>query len=193
MQTPPVLTDLVDTCLAAVNGDSVHETIHRALRNLIADPAVLAAQIPRFAPGEVETSARGFRLGGEHVVHRDQDLTVMVLDTLAGVIQPPHEHRMVAYIGVFEGAEEQRFWSRDTTGIQSAPGKTLEAGETLALGESAIHAISAPVDRPSRAVHIYLGDIYDVERSVFNPETLAEHPMTDERYDEFCRFAAEAR
>ena len=191
MQTPPVLEDLVDTCKAAVASDSPRNVIHDAMRQLFADPTALAFQIPQFSDDEAESSPLGWRLGGEHVVYRDQDLTVIVLDTLPGVVQPPHEHNMNVFIGVFEGCEEQRFWKRTDDGIVAAPGRSLEAGDILSLGVQGIHAISAPIGQPARAVHVYLGDIYDVEHSVFHPNSLIEHPMTSERYDEFCRASVE--
>jgi len=189
MQTPAELHRFAEHCRDAVDGDRSREQIRAAMDDLFADPVALAATIPPFEPEEVETSAHGFRLGGEHIVYRSTDLTIMVLDTLPGVLQPPHEHRMVAMIGVFEGCEEQRFWTRTDTGIEAATGRLLEAGEIVTLGERAIHAISAPDHAPARAVHVYLGDITDVERSLFHPETLEEHRLTDDRYDEFCRRA----
>jgi predicted metal-dependent enzyme (double-stranded beta helix superfamily) len=192
MQAPPVLEEFVATCRAAVAGHNPRAAVHEAMTALFARADELAAAIPPFAPDEVATSPRGFRLGGEHILHRDDELTVMVLDTLPGVVQPPHDHNMFACIGVFEGAEEQRFWSRTGDGVAPAAGRTLEAGDVLVLGSHAIHAISARGDRAARAIHVYLGDIYDVDRSIFNPETLAELPMTTDRYDEFCRAAARA-
>ena len=188
MDAPPVLEDFVATCRSAVDaGTDVPQTIAGLLRELIANPAELAEQVPAFTEDAVDTTPRGFRLGGEAVLHQAPDLTVMVLDTLPGVVQPAHDHAMNAFIGVFQGCEEQRFWARTSDGVESTTGRLLEAGEMVALGERAIHAISAPDGSPARAVHVYLGDIYDVERSVFDPETMAEHPMTSERYDEFCR------
>ena len=188
METPPVLEEFTADCRAAVDtGTDVPRTIAGLVRELIADPAALAAAVPAFGDDEVPTSERGFRLGGEAVLHQAEDLTVMVLDTLPGVIQPPHDHEMNAFIGVFEGCEEQRFWTRTGDGVEATTGRVLEAGEMVALGERAIHAISSPPGQAARAVHVYLGDIYGVERSVFDPETMAEHPMTSARYDEFCR------
>jgi len=186
METPAVLSDFADACQAALGTESTRSTIVELLQDLLATPEDLAAQVPPFGDDEVETSARGWRLGGEHVIHRSDDLTVMVLDTLPGVLQPPHNHNMNAFIGVFEGCEDQRFWARSTNGIVPTPGRRLEPGQLMPLGVQAIHAISAPAGRPARAIHVYLGDIYDVERSVFDPESLAEYPMTDARYDEFC-------
>ena len=187
VRTPPVLEDLVDTCKLSVACDSPHSMILDAMRHLFADPAALASQIPRFTEAEVEPTARGWLVGGEHLLHRDQDLTIMLIDTLPGVVQPPHEHNVDVFIGVFEGCEEQRFWKRTDDGIVSTPGQSLKAGDILSLGVQAVHAISAPRDQHARAVHVYLGDVYDVARSVFHPESLLEHRYTSDRYDEFCR------
>ncbi len=115
-----------------------------AMRHLFADPAALASQIPRFTEAEVEPTARGWLVGGEHLLHRDQDLTIMLIDTLPGVVQPPHEHNVDVFIGVFEGCEGQRFWKRTDDGIVSTPGQSLKAGDILSLGVQAVHAISAP-------------------------------------------------
>ena len=121
METPAVLTTFVDTCKQAVQGDDARATIHAAMQELFADPAALAAGIPAFTADDIATSPRGFRLGGEALLHQADDLSVMVLGTLPGVIQPPHDHEMVAMIGVFEGCEEQRFWARTDDGIEAWP------------------------------------------------------------------------
>ena len=187
METPEILEQLAVDCRAALDHDDPRAEVYRLLQNLIAQPEALASQVPAFDAADVEVSPRGFRLGGEHIVHQAPDLTVMVLDTLPGVEQPPHDHAMPAFIGVFEGCEEQRFWTRSDDGVVATTGRLLEAGEVGAIGTRGIHAISAPDHAPARAVHVYLGDIYDVERSVFDPDTLEEHEMTSDRYDEFCR------
>lgn len=185
MQMPTVIDEFVDACRAVVDeGESVRPRLAALVADLVADHEALAAAVPAF--DEVPTSVRGWQLGGEHICHQADDLTVMVLDTLPGVAQPPHDHAMVAIIGVFEGCEDQRFWSRTPDGIESAAGRALSAGQSVTLGERAIHAISAS-GRPARAVHVYLGDIYAVDRSIFDPDTLVEHPMTDDRYDDFCQ------
>lgn len=189
MDTPPVLARFAADCRAALADESPRAAVHELMRRLLAAPEDLAAIVPSFDAAEVATSERGWRLGGEHVIEQATDLTVMVLDTLPGVEQPPHEHNMAAFIGVFEGAEEQRFWAKSGGGLASTPGRTLAAGDVMALGEAAVHAISAPAGRPARAIHVYLGDIYAIDRSVFDPDTLEAYPMTSDRYDQFCRAA----
>ena len=183
MQMPATLDTFVDACkpLAAAKD---HDTVADLLRDLINEPG-FAASIPGF--DEPETSPNGWTLGGEHVCHQTEELTVMVLDTLPGVRQPPHDHEMHAIIGVFEGREDQRFFARASAGVSPAAGRPLEAGEVMVLGERAIHAISSPAGQPARAIHVYFGDIYAVERSLYHPDTLEPVPYTAENYDEFCR------
>ena len=65
MDTPAVLEAFVATCKEAVKGDDARATIHAAMTELFADPAALAAGIPAFTDDDVETSPRGFRLGGD--------------------------------------------------------------------------------------------------------------------------------
>jgi len=165
-----------------------HSAVQRLLRDLIADPSAFAAGVSRFE--DVEPSPLGWTLGGEHICYQTEDLTVMVLDTLPGVVQPPHDHAMHAIIGVFEGCEDQRFFARTNDGIHPAAGRSLEAGEVIVLGEQSIHAISSPPGRAARAIHVYFGDIYSVERSVFHPDSLEPHSYTADHYDDFCRAPA---
>ena len=188
MDQPSSLDTFVEACkpLAAQKD---HRAIAAIMRELFADHTEFAESVPDF--GEVEVSDRGWKLGGEHICYQSDELTVMVLGTLPGVIQPPHDHAMHAIIGVFEGCEEQRFWTRTTDdGVASSAGRMLEAGEVMVLGERAIHAISSPEGRAARAIHVYFGDIYDIDRSVFHPETLEEFPFESDRYDDFCRPAS---
>ncbi|MEM7287855.1 MAG: hypothetical protein AAF480_16000 [Actinomycetota bacterium] len=185
MEMPPIIDDFVASCRSVVaEGDSTRSRLADLVADLVGDHRSLAAVVPAFT--EIPTSPRGWQLGGEFVCHRDDDLTVMVLDTLPGIAQPPHDHAMTAIIGVFQGCEDQRFWGRTPDGIEPAAGRALAAGEAVTLGERAIHAISA-AHEPARAVHVYLGDIYAADRSIFDPDTLVEHPMSDDRYDAFCR------
>lgn len=183
MQTPAALDVFVDACTPLAK-DKDHDAVAALLGELINEPG-FAASVPAF--DDVETSTRGWTLGGEHVCHQTDDLTVMVLDTLPGVLQPPHDHEMHAIIGVFEGREDQRFYARAADGVRETAGRALSAGEVMVLGERAIHAISSPEGQAARAIHVYFGDIYAVDRSLYDPDTLEPVPYSGEDYDRFCR------
>ena len=51
----------------------------------------------------------------------------------------------------------------------------------------AIHAIGAADGAWTRALHVYLGGLSTVRRSIFHPETMAEEPLTLGRYVAWCR------
>lgn len=183
MTTSPELSAFVDACIPLARAGA-RDQVSQLLRDLIAEPS-FAASVPDF--DEIETSARGWTLGGEVICHQSPELTVMLLGTLPGVVQPPHDHNMTAIIGVFEGCEEQRFWARGESGLTPTPGRMLEAGDVMTLGERAVHAISSPDGHAARAIHVYFGDIYGTDRSLFNPDTLEEHAYESDLYDQFCR------
>lgn len=147
---------------------------------LVADAAEFAGEIGPLLD-TIPTS------GIDEVLHEDDNITIMVIATPNGIEQPPHDHRIPAIIGVFEGSEEQRFFVRAGNSLRPMRGRVLHAGEVLTLGKKAIHAISAPGSTPCRAVHVYLGSLSTIERSLFDPETFAEEPMSVDRYTELCR------
>lgn len=184
MEIPASLQSFIEACKPLASGGD-HHGVAELMEALFTDNPDLAGQVPAFSI--VEPSPLGWTLGGEHLCYQSDELTVMVLDTLPGILQPPHDHEMHAIIGVFEGCEEQRFFARADDGVVQTAGRTLNAGDVMVLGERAIHAISSPAGQPARAVHVYFGDIYDVDRSIFDPETLEPFPFSAERYDEFCR------
>ena len=131
MQMPPAIDEFVAACRSIVDeGEAVRPRLATLVADLVADHESVAAAVPSFA--EVPTSPRGWRLGGEHICHQADDLTVMVLDTLPGVAQPPHDHAMTAIIGVFEGCEDQRFWGRMATGIEPTTGRALALSTSVA-------------------------------------------------------------
>jgi len=183
VEMPATLSALAAACLPRAETRD-HEAVRTLMVDLISEDG-FAASVPPF--GELESSPRGWTLGGEHVCFQSDTLTVMVLDTLPGVLQPPHNHEMHAIIGVFEGCEDQRFFARTSTGVAPTTTRSLTAGDVMVLGDRAIHAISSPADATARAIHVYFGDIYSVERSLFHPETLEAVAYTGDQYDEFCR------
>jgi len=129
LDTPNTLETFVEACVPLAPSRD-HGEVARLLEELISHDD-FASSMPAF--GDQDPSPRGWTLGGEHICHQTDELTVMVLDTLPGVLQPPHDHTMHAVIGVFEGCEDQRFFSRTSNGITSTAGRSLEAGDVIVL------------------------------------------------------------
>ena len=178
-----MLDDFVTACrAAAASGDPIAE-VRTLLTALVAEPEQLARQVPSPASDD------GGLCGAEAILFEDDDVTIIVVHSRPHVRQPPHDHSMPAIIGVYQGAEVQRFFHRDASSadtLHETPGRTIHPGEVLSLGSSTIHAISTADDRWARAVHVYLGPLSSVDRSLYDPITSLPEAMTSARYDALC-------
>ena len=181
-----MVEEFIRTCRMLVVGDSPVVEIARALEQLVAEPTALAAQIP-----EPVERPDGSVAGFDELLFEDDSLTVFVVHSAPGIQQPPHDHLVSAVIGVYEGIEEQRYFRRHGGSLVPSGAADIGPGDVLTLGPNAVHAISAS-GRWCRAVHVYLGALSSIERSLFDPDTFDEEPMTVERYAEFCRPRAES-
>jgi len=162
------------------------EALVSLMRETVADPAAVAGAVAPLDGDEM--TAGNLVLGRDHIVFEDESVTVFIVETEPGVLQPPHDHQMDAVIGVFEGEERNRFFNRDDAGQVAQYGETLmKPGDVLAIRPDMIHAISAPADRRCRALHVYLGALSSVKRSIFDPQDGAEYAMTEARYARFCQ------
>ena len=89
-------------------------------------------------------------------LYRGEDLLV-----LHGVVPPtpapvaPHDHRMWAVIGVYQGLEHNELFVRtDGGGLASVDRFTVAAGDVRTLDPSTIHSVQARGDRYLGAIHV---------------------------------------
>lgn len=176
-----ILDDFIARCRSLVVGENPVVEITRAMEQLVAEPEALAAQIPE-PVNRPDRSVAGF----DEILFEDESLTVFVVHSAPGIQQPPHDHLISAVIGVYEGIEQQRYFRRDGGSLVRSGGAGIGPGDVLTLGPAAVHAISASGSW-CRAAHVYLGALSSIDRSLFDPDTFDEEPMTVERYAKFCR------
>jgi predicted metal-dependent enzyme (double-stranded beta helix superfamily) len=145
---------LVDECLAAAADDvsmlAVKEVVERAVRD-----ATLQAEL---VDGPELT-----------VLHCSPQLTVASVILQSGTPQTlPHDHRMWALVGLFDGKEENEFFRDDHGRLTPSGGKVIEKGDVLAMGAETIHAIRNPLAHTTmRALHVYGGDLVHVDRNMW--------------------------
>ena len=148
--------------LAERSRGAMKEIVARA----VSDPDFLLRQI-----GEPDKAAI-------RVLHRAPDLTVLNAIWAPNQFAQPHDHRMSAVIGMYGGREDNMFWrresDRDIRKIEVAGGQALGTGDTMILGRDIIHSVVNPLTKLSGAIHVYDGDLFGVDRSMWNPETLVE-------------------
>jgi predicted metal-dependent enzyme (double-stranded beta helix superfamily) len=121
-------------------------------------------------------------------LYRGDDLTVLNVTLRPGVVSIPHDHRMWAIIGIYEGQETNTFFKRDGHGLRKANRRQVRAGEAILLGADVVHAIENPLPTQTLGLHVYGGDLFAAPRSMWSPATGEEHP-----YDipQFTRWSAD--
>lgn len=181
-----VLAAFIERCRLAVAGGEPRAELVAAVADLLADRTTIEAlTTPALDSGPIT--------GHDETVFEGDELTVMLVHTRPGYDQPAHDHLVDAVIGVYDGGEVHRFYTRvdHTEGqpaIELAGTRTIRRGDdVLALTPSAVHAIAAADDAWTSAVHVYTGGLSGIDRSLFHPDTGVEEPLTSRRYVRYCR------
>lgn len=161
----PLLGNFVSAMRRAAAADQPVRAVRAALRQALDDAEGFAAIIAAQADDE------------DHLFE-DDGLSVWTCRFHPGALIPPHEHRMPVHIGVVGGAERNILYRRRDGALAEAGEKLVGPGEVLSLGPEAIHSVTAAGDTPSLALHVYLGPLMRVERSLFDWDTGAPVPFT---------------
>ena len=164
------LDTFVGALRRAAAGDAPVKAVRGLLGEAIADPARLSAAMPDFEEDDT-------------LLFEDETVTVYHVRFPIGLLVPPHDHRITAIIGVYDGAEENRLYRRGDPGLELVRTKRVGPGEILTIGPDGIHAVQADGGRASNAIHVYLGSLNTVGRFLYDWETGAPEPFTDEAYE----------
>ena len=167
------LDRFISDCRDAVKADPTHLGSRELVERAVSDPAALMQAL-----GE-PTKA------GATTLYHAPDLTILNLVWGKHMTVMPHNHRMWAVIGIYTGRENNIFWRRlpddAKNRVEAAGAKSLATGEAAPLGADIIHSVTNPLPRLTGALHVYGGDFFEVERSEWDPEDLAEKPYDLEK------------
>lgn len=183
MSEPRTLNEFIDRCRAAVTEPDALSSIRALMQRFLAARPDLAAEHP--VPTDCTAPS-----GVSVQLFEDDTLSVQMVHTPPAMEQPPHDHQMSVVIGGIRGVEMHRLYKRTSDGpasIAPSGGKDLASGDILTMGAAGVHAIDARGPEWATALHVYLGRLSTVERSLFHPDTFAEEPLDLARYDEYCR------
>lgn len=154
----------VEECRASLADSDPARAVRDLLERTVADRRALPVdlEVPRV---------------GATTWYRSSALTVQCIVWPQGVVTPPHEHRMWAVVGVLGGQEDNTLWRRTEGGLEPSGGCSVAAGQVLALGSDAVHAVSNPCRTPTIGLHVYGGDILATRRSEWDHDGGREHPF----------------
>lgn len=148
--------------------------INAVMKEAVADPAAVAAGVPDYE-------------GEELALLETDELSVYCARFFAEQLVPPHNHKIPAFIGVYEGTEINQLFRHDASGLTLVAEKHIGPGATLSIGSEGIHGVYTKDGKDSLALHVYLGSLKTISRSLFHPDSGEEMPFSDENYQALLR------
>ena len=163
------------------------------------DPMVRARGLLEELRGDLDTLAETLAfvsgVGGNagQIFYRSPGLSLLKVSFPRGRRTPPHDHGTWASILVFSGVEKNTLYRVDDTGgLERASEVVLERGSILPMRAGTAHVAESIGDAPAVGLHVYGGDIIGLERRMWDPETLEQHPLEWVHYEELALKASMA-
>jgi predicted metal-dependent enzyme (double-stranded beta helix superfamily) len=126
------------------------------------------------------------------VFYRSPQLTMLKVCFPSGRRTPPHDHGTWATILLLSGQEKNTLYRREGGKLRRAGEATLERGATLTIRPDTVHVAECLSDVPAIGLHVYGGDILELPRRMWDPETLEEHALDWQLYERFAGAASRA-
>ena len=115
---------------AAAANDHPVRAINAVMKETVADPAAVAAGVPDYE-------------GEELALLETEELSVYCARFFAGQLVPPHNHKMPAFIGVYEGTEINQLFRHDDSGLSLVSEKQV-GPEKLSPSAERVFMASTP-------------------------------------------------
>ena len=150
--------------------------------------AVRTLMSQTFADPQGIAKAVGSSISEDEILYEDDEVSVYWVRFAPHELVPPHNHRMHAFLGVYEGTEVNLLYRQVEPGqLKLSKTRVLKPGDTMAIGGDGIHAVHTEYSMPSLGLHVYLGRLSTVSRELFDTETGRSIPFTDENYQMLVR------
>ena len=124
---------------------------------------------------------------------RSPDLTILNATLYPDFASPPHDHRMWAVVGIYQGRENNVFYRRSGKVLNEVNRREICAGDAVLLGSDVIHAIGNPLSSSTLGLHVYAGDLVASKRSMWEPRSHQELPYDTSQFFKWCGELAESR
>lgn len=155
---------------AIAAGQDAAKTLRAYIDTLMQDPDAVAAAFPP-------------DLTGDKILFEDETVSVWRTSFEPGMTVPAHDHQMSAVLCVYQGQERNDFYEADPNGgVRRSDQVHLGPGDVLSIGPSAIHAVTCVSDEPALGLHVYLGKLTTVERTLFDVENGTAMAFDDANY-----------
>jgi predicted metal-dependent enzyme (double-stranded beta helix superfamily) len=177
----------------------VHELVTRcALARESADPMTAMREVLegfRSKVAEIEQAlsyVSGTGGNARQVFYRSPELTLLKVRFPNGRRTPPHDHGTWASILLLSGEEKNTLYRTDGGNLRRASEVTLTQGSILTMRAETAHVAECLGDTPAIGLHVYGGDIFELPRRMWHPQTLEAHPLDWSLYENFAQMASAA-
>ena len=126
------------------------------------------------------------------VFYRSPDLTLLKVCFPAGRRTPPHDHGTWATILLLSGEEKNTLYRVEDGRLRRASEVTVKPASILGIRADTPHVVECVGNAPTIGLHVYGGDIFELPRRMWHPETLEEHRLDWALYEKFAGIASEA-
>jgi predicted metal-dependent enzyme (double-stranded beta helix superfamily) len=168
------LDNFIRQLRAAAITDDAAKRVRQLMVDAFRDPVSIQSAMPHYD-------------NDDEVLFEDDNVSIWFVRFVPGQHVPPHDHQTTATIGVYEGAEDNHFYLREAGRLVHKTSKRVSPGEVIALKADGIHSVEAADGAPSRAIHVYLAKLTTIERSLFDWDSGAVSPFTDENFERMTR------
>lgn len=166
------LDDFITKAREAARAADARARMKVLLADAVKEPGPVAGALPAFEAGEDGI-----------VLFEDDTISIWHARFRVGAKVPAHDHGMSATIAVYQGAERNTMWRSDGYGgIEPSGEVVVRPGEVYQIGPSAIHSVTCASDIDCHGIHVYLGRLTTVKRSLYDVEAGEALPFTDENY-----------
>lgn len=175
--------ELVARCAKASAGADPMSSVRELLEEFRGDVAAIESALDYIS---------GIGGNARQVFYRSPDLTLLKVCFPKGRRTPPHDHGTWATILLLSGEEKNTLYRRDNGALRKATEVKLARGSILPMRADTVHVAECIGDAPAIGLHVYGGDILDLPRRMWHPETLEEHALDWTLYENFARIASAA-
>jgi predicted metal-dependent enzyme (double-stranded beta helix superfamily) len=171
MTFPPTIETFIAAAKDALAGGSPHAALRALLDEMV---QALSGQSRPWLEHE----------GDELLLASSPEMTVYHITLTPRIHYPPHDHRMPAMIGLYQGSETSFSYRRNGPGLVELRRHDYGAPSIAELPADAIHSVVNMGEARSAAIHVYFGDLITAERSIWDRELRQERPFDNGFYFE---------
>ena len=93
---------------------------------------------------------------------------------------------------ILSGEEKNTLYRVEDGRLRKASEVTIKPGSILGMRAETPHVVECVGNAPTIGLHVYGGDIFELPRRMWHPQTFEEHRLDWTLYEKFARIASEA-